>query len=443
MRHPLLLLALSAFALSGCALDYDLTQGLGSDDGSESTGPGGGDNPDDPPGNNGNNHNNPWGHLIPGEMPEAYFVVAYSETGYSGDPYSYGCYGEQVHYAMIDLRGHVIAEFEVPDSTFTNVYGWYGGHHRFLPAGPGQFVAVTGSSYDYDSDGWDCYYGYGGWGSDWYGWRGDGVTGGTEPVAQGTWTTDGYTTHLIGAERDVVHGQYGSTTAIAMQPETPDDLLLWYSDQTCTPGYEGSIRDLASVNVMDATIPDLLWEPNEFLPSWMLGEGLAIHPFAMHAAVDTDLSVNMAFGTTATQCETGRTERVLAGFTEEVGLSWMASAEDLQWPYDIEYSGLLGGAAMYLPAPTEAGQPFKMVQRGQPVLGLLPEDLLNPRLGPLLDPSGPSFVVVSTNEDATGDDLVFIHGGDQVWTIDGLKFGLDKRVVQIRDIMLLPPVPEE
>ncbi|MCO4745365.1 MAG: hypothetical protein KC912_11300 [Proteobacteria bacterium] len=427
---------IAAMALFACAPEYELTEAGPSDDESEGTETGpGGDTGNDNPGGGGQN---PWGHLQPGNLPEAYFIVAYVDWT-QNDPYA-SCYGEPLRYAMIDLRGHVIAEFEAPspDQDQDGLVQGYARHRGFLPSGPGQFVAISGTDYWED---WDCD-AYGGT-TDWYAWRGDGVGGGVEPLATGLWTQEGYATHLIGSDRDVLHGNYGYPTSLAMQPNAPDELMLWYSDATCAPNDLGSLHDLKAVNMADATIPDVSWSPDELLPSWMHVPGRVLSPFTTAAGVDADQNVSMLLGIDSIPCDgQSPVERWVTAYHEVDGITWRANVEDLPWPYKVEYNAADGGGVLYLPAATEEGQPWKLVQNGRASTDLLPAEVENPRVGPLLDASGPSFVVVASNEDHTGDDLVFMHAGRDVWRIKGMRFGLDRRDVQIRDVMLLPPVAD-
>ena len=72
---PLLIAAL-AWLATGCAVENGLGLIGGPDDesGSGSGGSGGGGGDDDPGGGGG--RDNPWSHLDPGNLPEAYFAVS-------------------------------------------------------------------------------------------------------------------------------------------------------------------------------------------------------------------------------------------------------------------------------------------------------------------------------------------------------------------------------
>ena len=72
--------------------------------------------------------------------------------------------------------------------------------------------------------------------------------------------------------------------------------------------------------------------------------------------------------------------------------------------------------------------------------GPAPEDVWNVRAGPMLDPQGPTFVVLGRDPAVPAGDSVFVlHDGDVVWSIDQLRFGLQPRDVTIMDIIVLPP----
>ena len=90
----------------------------------------------------------PWNALNPGDLPELYFAVAWSDPAgccycdYDGaaemDSEPYAC---ATSYAVVDLQGQVIAEFPLPaadsdgDGFVDSVYGPM--HLQLAPAGPG------------------------------------------------------------------------------------------------------------------------------------------------------------------------------------------------------------------------------------------------------------------------------------------------------------------
>ncbi|MBW1879405.1 MAG: hypothetical protein JRI25_04940 [Deltaproteobacteria bacterium] len=436
-----------ALALVGCGPDYQLGVtpggGGGSSGGGGSGGGGGG-------GGGGSGRDNPWGHLDPGNLPEAYFAVAWYDT----ETYYYqgGCWDEAMssewcgcaplRYSIVDLRGHVLGTLEPPRPPGWTEDEYCGGGdlRALMPAGPGQFLAVNWQYW-----GWygDCYDDDGlNWGNtDWVAWRGDGVTLDANPVARGAWDEFGYYTHLIEADVQVPM-PWTSYVNLGMQPTTPQELLHWYGDGYCNAG---GLHSLQALDTVDATVPSVEWAPEELLPAWLIESGQVLNPFTLRTGTDLDGTESLLLGVTATSCEGGPSTWWIGAWTELAGLSWSVPLDDLVWPYHVRYSGLDGGSALYLPAVDyEEPLRWRVLRRGSPVDGLLDRDThLNLRPGPLLDPAGPSFVVLAMSEDGLGDEMVFLHQGQEVWRIKGLKFGLDRRTVPIADVVLLPPVPED
>ena len=76
--------------------------------------------------------------------------------------------------------------------------------------------------------------------------------------------------------------------------------------------------------------------------------------------------------------------------------------------------------------------------------GMVPNATWNVRPGPMLDPAGPTFaVLVGEPTLEPSDSIAFIHGGQEVWRIEKLRFGLQERGVGLRDLIVLPPLPDE
>ena len=62
----------------------------------------------------------------------------------------------------------------------------------------------------------------------------------------------------------------------------------------------------------------------------------------------------------------------------------------------------------------------------------------------MLDPAGPTFALLGTTDEAPWSDrLVVVHGEDEVWSIDRLRFGLQEREVAMLDVIVLPPLDAE
>ncbi len=486
-------------SLVACNVEYGLDPGQGNDP--DSIGPGGNNGGDDP-GGGGNNGGGgpddpqgsgriPWGDLDPSALPDVYFALAIGTDGYWNDwlycdtdydcdglwdcgcgywpedPYGGGGYwGGSVEYVVVDLRGHVIEEFVPPDSHFAqgNVQ-----HLDLKAAGPGQFLAVTWlpeidtdptngeTGDDSDSDGlyeagtpnpggfstWDPHNRY-------LAWTGDAVTHSSTRLVKGqpdpyVWY-DG-TARVLPTGIDLeLRGNWEPRLHFDIAPDQPDRLMAWSGTRWCT-GTEDLRRPdrLKVVDLTDGTGVPESWSPYSLMPAWLMHDpGSQTWPFDMETAIDEQGVASAMFGVGVQSCyATEPSHHWIGAWDPATGdRLWERELPAALFPEDVSYSAFSGGGAVHVAAPVQAGWPqvWTMWTPTGETSGVMDQRWQNWRVGPMLDPAGPSFVGIGTDPDTGFDSLVVNHGGNTVWKVKKLKYGLEERGVHILDaVMLMPP----
>ncbi|MBW1881809.1 MAG: hypothetical protein JRJ84_25920 [Deltaproteobacteria bacterium] len=221
-----------------------------------------------------------------------------------------------------------------------------------------------------------------------------------------------------------------------MRDSTPDALWLFDGGQYLTLPDMG----LKTLSMVDEDAPVPRWPVDQLLPSGMLEDDPLLARFWVRPGTDIDgtdsllLVVLLVDNTNPASMDL---TWWAASWTEAAGIRWNAILEDFDG-WDVRYSGLDGGVALYL---TEAPVRWRVLRGDVPAEGALDAVACpDPRPGPLLDPTGPTFVLLCRTADKTADQLAILHGGQEVWLIDALTFGLQERTVPIADLIVLPPL---
>jgi hypothetical protein len=333
---------------------------------------------------------------------------------------------------VIDLMGQVIAEFPFSDEG----QDWTSHTHLSLePAGPGQFLAVAENwmdDYDEDADGF--------WlGTYWQAWRGDAYTGEISEIAHWNWNEGQAEITQSGRLLDL--GGYNSWAHLGMWANAPDWLVAWSGGQECEP-----LRDLRQVHLAGDYL-DLYWEAEDLLPPELLTDGeVQLWPWNMETGLDEQGRPNMLLGVSDTFCadESPATWDMVA-WSPEDGPLWASQAATYAWTQSARWAGHSGGAMLEV-EPTWGNALWRVHRPDGVVEGELPPDMWNATAGPMLDPAGPTFMVVGSEVTAGGlwhGVLDIHHEGDVVWSIDSLRFGLQDRRVFFEDVVMLPLLPEE
>ncbi len=418
----------------------------------------------------------PWGRLDPGEMPDIYLVVAHGDPGccwdcdgdiaytgaedadglppaYDGDVDSDAVWNCAVEYAIVDLFGQVVAEFALPGQDESQ-YAWWS-HVRIIPAGPGRFLATAYGwtepmmpPYDTDdqeeppadNDGPvdDDYPEPGSW-VPWSAWEIDAVTGTVQPVA---WQ-DGNTREIVmvGTGRRVDIGPAWAGVQAAVSPDDPEWLMLWAMEYDCaTP-----LPSLRAVNRLDLSMLDRVWTPQELLPPELLGADVPLAAFALEPSIDDEGRASYLLGVTDYGCGGGFAPMTsVVSWTPSTGPRWSAATPWSGYNNRVSFAGWNGGGALHIDSPYAPSTWRMLREDGAAIEGLVSGMSWGVRPGPVLDPAGPSFTLVGVPEGSTtyGDAIHFIHGGEKVWEIDGLRFGLQTKPVSIFDVIVLPPWEE-
>jgi len=410
----------------------------------------------------------PWSNLNPGELPEVYFAVAYSdwscddvdgaadpgdeppfgapdeddEVGDDGSPDSDGdiWYECPARLAVIDLMGQVIAEFPLPDET----PAWTPWSYLSLaPAGPGQFLAVMenwnqvsdGASDDADADGfWQ--------GRPWEALRGDALTGQIDRVAR--WDMNTGLVEMAGTGDLVDLGSWNAWANLAIAPTMPDWLMMWAGTTNCS-----EMQSLRAVHLTGAE-DEKVWTASELLPPELLPEDGGkprFWPWNLDGGADLDGNSRMLLGVSNDGCggDAGGSYDLVAWSPEE-GPLWHqpALAEGWTWPPAASWVGHSGGAALEIAFGYAPDQLYRLLSEDGIREEPLPADpdIQTRVAGPLIDPAGPTFVTISrrVQEFDYRDVLEIHHEGEVVWTIDAMRFGLAARPVFFADVVMLPPL---
>jgi len=426
----------------------------------------------------------PWGQLDPGEMPDIYFVVAHGDPGccwdcdgdvLTGDadgvadedtdglPPADNADGDSevawdciVEYAIIDLWGQVVAEFKLPGQD-ENQYAWWS-HVRIIPSGPGRFLATASGWTEpiypppntttdeepppedgpIDDDEPPDYPEPGVW-VPWSAWEIDAVNGGVVPVA---WQ-DGNTREIVMIDtgRRVDIGPAWAGVQAAVWPDDPEWLMLWGMEYDCsTP-----LTPLRAVNRLDRSMLDRVWFADDLLPPALSQIDVPLAAFAFEPSIDDEGKASFMLGVTDYGCGGGFAPvSALINWTPSDGPRWHAETSWAGYGTRVTFAGWGGGGALQVDSPYEPSTWHMYRGEEQNLEGLVSEMSWGVRAGPVLDPAGPSFALLGYPSDSTtyGDAIHFIHGGEKVWEIDALRFGLQSRPVGIFDMIVLPPWEE-
>jgi len=409
----------------------------------------------------------PWGELDPGEMPDVYFVVAYGDVNccyecdglWLGPPdeaddpdqdtdglphnseadMAFGC---PVNYAIVDLFGQVVDEFSPANQDQGQIYS----HIDLVPTGPGRFLATVqgwGDIYyppeypnqtteeqwppeDGPIDPW-------GWGP-WIAFEIDAVNRTQEMVA---WQSPAdYQVVIPETGKRIDVGVYGVQAAI--DPVDPDWLYLWGARYGC----DEPMLPLRATHRYETGVLDRFWTGED-----LLGSDLGAfnwYPTGFAASIDEDGVTHVGMGLGDNGC-TGAFQPVhlLADVVPDDGAAWV-SANTQSWATTpMSWAPWSGGAAVQIESPWDL--PTWHVTRPEDSRsGPVPSLEYNVRPGPMLDPAGPTFALVGSDyTNPNQDRIVFVHGDQEVWSIDALTFGLQERQVAILDVVVLPPFGDD
>lgn len=392
----------------------------------------------DPPGS-------PWGDLTPGNIPDLYFAVAWSEwdcsalsdlDGYEdadadglseADVDDGGC---PVRYSVIDLYGQVIAEFPLPGES-DEWTQW--SHLSLAPAGPGQFLAVAESWGDaYDASGFWA-------GTSWQAWRGDAYTGQLEEIAH--WNPGEGKAQLSATGR-LIDIDWNAWAHLGIWASDPDWLVAWWGGHGCEP-----LREIKQMSLAGDEL-DRFWRPEDLLPPEMQGtEPVHLWPWNMETGLADDGHANMLLGVSDSWCTSTSPRYDLVAWSPSAGPLWTAAVSQDAPLTGARWAGHGGGAALQLDPAWGEGT-WRVFRADGVVEGQIPADMYNVKAGPMLDPAGPTFMTISyVDEAAAGGGwhgaLDVFHEGEPVWTIGQMRFGLQHRNVFFQDAVLLPLLPEE
>lgn len=377
----------------------------------------------------------PWADLDPGDLPELYFAVAHSpmdccldcdaDTFAESDDLWWG--GCPVSYSVVDLRGQVIASFELP-----NEEGGYLGHVEIKPAGHGQFLIIVerwgGTTEDTDEDGF------------WYGtpfevWRADALTGGLDRILH----ADAVTGEAVvdGTGNRLSFGMPGSIWQVAMWPDEPETLAVWPGYGSCYSQGEGDIR---IVPLTDAEAPVELIRIKDLIPE-ELRSANPRYPVSLDAFRAADGSRALTFGLSSEYCAYAEPWPLMA-WSEGAGIAWNGELPVNAWPREATFAHHGEGHALHLASDNAGDWRWFVTGPEGTTEGPLGQMMWDTRPGPMLDAAGPTFVVLRNPGDTyqPRHSMDFVHQGEVVWRIDALRFGLAEQRVQIVDTILIPPV---
>jgi len=413
MEHarPLLIasLALISIALVGCS-DYQLTRVPDLTDGPVSTlsqRP----NPIEEPtlgGASSGTLPSAWAALEPGEMPEEFFAVAWSDPGEVEN----NCYGPcpgVPRYDIIDVMGQVVSSFESP---CTNLFAQ---HHSLQAAGPGRFLAVT-SGHSPDSP------------YNQHVWLGDGISGESEVIMQWGWGTKVY---LPQADAEVELPGLMNQARVLVDPQDEDRFFVLISNSMMYA--QPLLGTLFSINVRDPDAEVMMWPAHtmitpDMVPSWGHAPWAPWLVDTFQRGDETMLVLGLQV-----QDEEGELRTVLTGFSPQRG--------PMTWRMDL--SGLHQSGELNMLPPTSLSDARVLFHQGND--GWCPqanfsrfdgetlhsfsgsEELFCSRLGPILDDRADTFVYFGYIDDQglERQQRAFVnHRGVDVWELSTFRDGL-------------------
>ncbi len=392
----------------------------------------------------------PWDILTPSELPDVHFAVAWTEYDCTGqtwdgdgaDPES----GELVgpcpgHIAVIDLTGQVIAEFPLPGEEDSD-QNWDDGynHLSLSPAGPGRFLIVAeswGDVAENDADESGFWQSMG-----WQAWIGDAYDGSLTEVAR--WEPAFGHVRIVESGVLLPMNPFGSWMHVGVWPEDPDVLVLWGGEGYCSNNGDGlnSLRLIHRNRPMDT---GAVYDVRDLLPEDLAAVEGTLWPWAMKTALDEEGRGQFLLGVSSDSCgDDPGVGRHVVSWSPERGMDWRAPIGEETWPLSATFAAHSGGGALTMsPGIYDVAPPsYRMTSAAGVLQGELNEERWSYRPGPVLDPAGPTFASLGIRDDSWGEAIDIHHRGELVWSIDALSFGLQERVVWLRDVILLQPLPE-
>jgi hypothetical protein len=169
-------------------------------------------------------------------------------------------------------------------------------------------------------------------------------------------------------------------------------------------------------------------------------DGRTLFPTEFSTSVDENGASHLLLGMGDQGCNAGSEPvNVLVDFTPDTETSWSHLSGAPWSTAPVGWAPWSEGGAVQIESPWSEPR-WHMVTPDGEQSGPAPGGVWNVRAGPMLDPEGPTFVVLGRDPAApVGDSVFVIHDGDDVWSIDQLRFGLQLRDVTIMDIIVLPP----
>ncbi len=381
----------------------------------------------------------PWELITPGEFPDVYFGVVWSEwpcdntlDGNNADP---GVDGDiwgpcPSSMAVVDLMGQVVAEFDLPDNDDETPWWSNWNHVSIKPAGPGQFLVVAEFWGDDipDADGfWQ--------GTQWQGFIADAYDGSFTKVL--SWNPMSGYIRIEESGRLLPMDAYGTWIHVGVWQEDPDWLLIWGGYGNCYDN-GGGLRSLTMTHRSRPMDLGRMWTVDELLPPDLAAQETTLWPWAMESGVDEEGRGQLLLGVTGSGCEEVPVEPELLGWTPD-GVAWRAQPGIETWPMTATFAGWGGGGALTMaPMPSDGLSVEWRVSGPDGVRsGEMGYDRWSYRAGPMLDPVGPTFATIGAKSQGVGDAIDIVHAGEVVWSIESLRFGLQDRDVYLRDVVLL------
>lgn len=372
----------------------------------------------------------PWDDLNPGDLPDLHFGIAW--TGQDCcidcdvDAYESDWAGPcAVKYAVVDLRGQIISEFDLDDTTGTSGY-----HLGLQPGGRGQMLVTTERWPSYDTADESFYAG-----GSFEVWRLDAVSGTLSRLLHG----DPSTHHAVfdATGRTLPIGGASDWLSVAMWPTEPNHLLLWPAQLDCDGP---ALRDVRIVDLVDPLAPDEVILRKDLLPQ-DLGANVDHTPFALAPTYTSDGEPALGFALRGGYCSDSM-NLPLATWTRTDGVRWAGELPTGSWPLEATFDPLSAAAALHLSTPDGQQWRWRVLSAGEPREGEIISASWNLRPGPMLDAAGPTFAVlnqpIGPYQPWAAIDI--FHEGDRVWRIEEFQFGLARRNLQIVDVVLIPPV---
>jgi len=370
--------------------------------------------PSDPP-------DGPWDNPDPGSLPDLVFLAPWSTSNTVMD-FEQPRPDDSVStldwsFVAFDLQGQVLLELELPGQE-----GRKTNPRSVEPAGPGRFLAsIQWEDEETGKTGWEA-------------WTVDAVTEEMELVA--SWTGEDGAVILPQAGRELDLGDSPMLLHLDVWPTDPELLLIWVEPFEDFP----SLHPLRLVHTHDASVPVDYLDPDS-----LFGANSMMGP-----TVPWDLDVEL--GPDGEPVILGGLRMVGSAddFTDWWTLRAWTPSEDAWWDLDIDWPGIKQEAALGLgsvqPLATAFGDQVSWETEATPLLSwseggaevaAVPE-LGWRRVGPVLETAGPTVTSIGmSSQGGWHDQLDIFHAGEQVWSIEELRFGLVERSGFFGQLILL------